>query len=307
MSFLATIFGRDLLSRDLAHQHANHYVKRIRVGSHHFDISTEILDLLWFGDGRRKNTEDFEANSISEPSEILTHDQIYRENIDVVGSYPTFHNLGPGQKYSFLKWLEDIERKDDIGFAFLLLYALERRIYMGSKVEPAVNLICKMHQQIEHEGFIRKSSDTLVWAAYKYKRVEFLNCLKEDEIPEHTQILVKLYTHGYLSAKDIMLISEKLGMDNQRYITGKPSLFEEILNRKLAEKYAEGHFSINNLTHSGDTTIDVFLSNFSIPKDERRMKIPDLLKNKDVRKPLLRMLEETSTEVQEELIGHHGY
>ncbi|MCH4009769.1 TerB N-terminal domain-containing protein [Companilactobacillus sp.] len=305
MSFLATIFGRDVLSHDLADAHANHSLQHLRVGSHTFNISTEILDLLWFGDGRRKNTEEFEGDSISEPSEIMTRSQVYKEDIDNVGNYPEFRNLTPGQKYRFLTWLEDIEQKEDIGFAYLLLYALERRICMGSMVEPAVNLICKLHQQIEDEEFVRQSSDALVWAAYKYKRVEFLNCLKLDSMPDETQTLVKLYTHGHLNGHDIMLISEKIGLDDQRYVTGKPRLFEKILNDKLAKKYEEGNFSIKHIDHAGKCNVNVLLSNFSLPKDERKIKVPNLLENKNVRKPLLKMLEETSEAVKIELVGHY--
>ncbi len=307
MSFLATIFGRDVLSHDLANEQANHTMQRIRIGSHHFEISTEILNLLWFGDGRLKNTEEFEDGGISEPSEIMTRDQVFKEDPVKVGHYPSFKNLTPGQKFQFFTWLEDIERKEDIGFAFLLLYALERRIYMGSMVEPAVNLISRMHKHSRDKEFVRESSDALVWAAYKFKRVEFLNCLRMDEMPGETQILVKLYTRGYLNAKDIMLVSQKLGMDNQRYVTGKPRLFEKILNDKLLNKYEEGTFSINNFDHAGEAHVNVMLSNFSIPKEKRKIKIPNLLENDHIKAPLLELLEETSEDVRVEIIGHHGY
>lgn len=306
MSFLATIFGRDVLSHDLADAQSNHTVEHLRVGSHSFSISTEISDLLWFGDGRRKNTEEFEGNSISEPSEILTHEQVYREAPMSVGNYPSFKNLTPGQRYQFLKWLEDIEKTADVGFAYLLLYALERRIYMRSMVEPAVHIISRLHLKIEDDEFIRQSSNALVWAAYKYKRFEFLNCLKTDEMPEETQVLVKLYTHGSLNAHDIMLISEKIGMENQRYILGKPRLFEKILNDKLNQKYDENFFSINHVDHAGKADLNVMLSNFSLPKDGRKIKIPNLLKNSKIKKPLLKMLEETSEDVKVELVGHYN-
>lgn len=305
MSFLATIFGRDVLSHELATAHGSHTIQKLRVGSHSFDISTEILNLLWFGDGRRKNTEDFEDSSISEPSEIMTVDQVYKENPVKVGNYPAFKNLTPGQKYDFLTWLQDIEQKTDVGYAFLLLYALERRLYMESMVEPAVHIISRLHLLFDDEKFVQCSSNTLVWAAYKFKRVEFLNCLKKDLMPEETQILVKLYTHGRLDAKDVMLISEKLGMDNQRYVTGKPRLFEKILNEKLLEKYQEGYFSLNNVDHANKSNFNVLLANYSIPKDKRKIKVPNLLNNKDVKKPLLKLLNETSDEVKIELTGHY--
>lgn len=80
MSFFATIFDHDTLAHEQTDGQQKYTVQRIHVGSHHFDISTEILDLLWFGDGRRKNTMDFEDSSISEPSEIMTRDQVYQEN-----------------------------------------------------------------------------------------------------------------------------------------------------------------------------------------------------------------------------------
>lgn len=305
MSFLATIFGRDLLSHELSDQQNERRVEKLHAGAHSFNICSSILDLLWFGDGRRKNTEEFEDSSISEPSEIFTHDQVYREQIDKVGNYPCFKDFTPGQKYAFFEWLENIERKDDVGYAYILLYALERRIFMGSKVEPAVDLLCKLHGLVDDEEFLRQSAEALIWAAYKYKRVEFLNCLRNDEIPEELQILVKLYTHGHLHAHDIMLISEKLGMDNQRYVTGKPRLFEKILNDKLDAKYQKSHFSINNVDHAGKDNVCISLSNFSLPKDERRIKVPNLLTHKDVRKPLVKMLEQTSEDVRIELIGHY--
>lgn len=305
MSFFATIFGHDTLAHEQTDGQQKYTVQRIHVGSHHFDISTEILDLLWFGDGRRKNTMDFEDGSISEPSEIMTRDQVYQENPVPVGNYPSFNNLTPGQKYQFLTWLQDIEQDNDVGYAYLLLYALERRLYMGSMVEPAVNLIRKLHRIINNPDFVRHSSDTLVWAAYKYKRVEFLNCLRIYEMPEETQILVKLYTRGHLDGHDIMLVSEKMGMDNQRYVTGKPRLFEKILNDKLANKYDEGFFSISNIDHAGEASVSIWLSNFSIPKKARRVKVPNLLEHRSIRKPLLKILEQTSEDVRIELLGHY--
>ena len=305
MSFLATIFGRDLIFHDSEKEVREHTIKRLRVGSHSFEISSEIIDLLWFGDGRKKNTEEFEDSSIPEPSEIFTHDQVYRDTPEKLSSYPSFSGLTPGQKYHFFAWLEDIDRKDDIGYAFLLLYALERRLYMGSMVEPAIDLLSRLHQNIDDEEFLRQSSDALVWAAYKYKRTDFLNCLRKAEMPQETQVLVKLYTHGHLNARDIMLISDKLGMENQRYITGKPRLFEKMLADRLQEKYDEDLFSINNLEHAGKCDIKISLSNFSLPKDKRHVKVPNLLVNKDIKKPLLKMLEQTSEDVRIELTGHY--
>ncbi|MFD1472127.1 TerB N-terminal domain-containing protein [Companilactobacillus mishanensis] len=297
MGFLSTIFGKDMALPAPKISNDPHAARKVRIDAHHYIIPKEVYDLLWFGDGRHKNTQEFvKEGMVAEPSIIFGKSSVIREDPTTkVEFYPSYDSLTPEQKYHYVKWLGKIDKSDDVGYAFLFLYGLERHIHAGSMVEQAVSMISRMHQKFDNESFNYYSSNTLVWAAHKYRRVEFLNGLKMDTMPPGTQIFVKLYTKGHLTPNDIMILSKELGLADQDFIKDDPELFEAKLLERLIKKYGEPNFPLSEVPgSSSETTISVRLANFSLPEAERTVEIPDMLNNKYVREPLQELLEKTN-------------
>ena len=108
------------------------------------DIRPEVISLLWFANGPRKNYTpmgssgvevnihgikwqiNFGVASISEPSAIdlsLPIEPVSSSSILQFGYYPAYTRLTPQQRYAYLTWLKDVAAPTDMGcdFIFILL------------------------------------------------------------------------------------------------------------------------------------------------------------------------------------------
>ena len=80
---------------------------------------------MYFTDGQLKNID----SEVGEPSAISINFPVAEGQFQKLSYYPSYSGLTSEQRNGFLTWLTtDLSNVPDIGFAFLLLYCLERHI-----------------------------------------------------------------------------------------------------------------------------------------------------------------------------------
>lgn len=82
--------------------------------------------------------------SDEEPSVIYTFFLVIPApfKIGKVPYYPRYRALNPFQRYQYIKFLQNPYQESDVGFCYLLLYCLERRLYEGD--ESTLEVIKKL-------------------------------------------------------------------------------------------------------------------------------------------------------------------
>lgn len=122
-----------------------------------FTFHPDIEPFLYFADGIKKNyfykknilerlkiyiiSGNLESGiniySDEEPSALYTSFKIIKPPLWVkvapVPHYPRYRALNPYQRFEYLTFLENPYKKSNIGYCYLLFYALERRLYEGQK------------------------------------------------------------------------------------------------------------------------------------------------------------------------------
>lgn len=85
----------------------------------------------------------FNIYSDEEPSALYTEYKIVKPITAVVGKvphYPRYRALNPHQRYRYIQFLMNPYTETDIGYCYLLLYCLERRLSEGDETTIPVML-----------------------------------------------------------------------------------------------------------------------------------------------------------------------
>lgn len=101
----------------------------IYLPNYFLNIPNEVLKFMYLKNGPKKNIDTY----TDEPSAIDIKLPISENlhNLEKLSYYPSYETLKPNQRFYFLNWLVKRNRPKDIGYAFLYLYSLERRLYDG--------------------------------------------------------------------------------------------------------------------------------------------------------------------------------
>ena len=127
-------------------------------GNKSYNINPKILPLLYFTDGQLKNID----SEVGEPSAISINFPVAEGQFQKLNYYPSYSELTPEQRDGFLSWLStDLSNIPDIGFAFLLLYCLERHILHDEYLEESLKIISKLQGQISNGSFDYYSSTSI--------------------------------------------------------------------------------------------------------------------------------------------------
>ena len=264
------------------------------------DIRPDILSLLYFKNGKYRNIPD----SINEPSAIDVTLPISNSTASETGYYPSYDNLTPEQRCFFIKWLKSIDSIDDLGYAFLLLYCLERHIYQNDNVDEAIKILKELHTTFDNSSFNYYSSVALVWAAHKYHKTEYLNGIDMSKLPISIRLFVELELRERLDSDEIIEMASKLGWKNSRYIKNYPKLFKKKLESNLVKVYGTNYFPKPKTSLESINSTSLLLSNYSLPNDERTLLFPDLTSNKDIGESLYNLLEKSHNDVKKYLRTH---
>lgn len=242
-------------------------------------INADVLPLLYFKNGARKNID---LNS-SEPSAINSNLPISQVTPEPTGYFPSYEKLSPAQRNFFLTWLQDLNKVDDLGYPFLLLYCSERHIYENTAVDQAVNLISRLQSTFNNDSFNYYSSVAIAWAARKYENPGYLSKMNLQKLPVVIGVSISLFFNKKIEPDFIMNNASQLGWANKRYIKKYPGLFKKELTNYFIDKYKCPYFPIPEKINQDKVSMTpLTLSNYSLPEEERTFLFPDFLNTEEV-------------------------
>ena len=236
-------------------------------GNKSYNINPKILPLLYFTDGQLKNID----SEVGEPSAISINFPVAEGQFQKLNYYPSYSELTPEQRDGFLSWLStDLSNIPDIGFAFLLLYCLERHILHDEYLEESLKIISKLQSQINNGSFDYYSSTSIEYIFFIHKRLDLLKYVDLNKCDIKLQILL---SHR-LSADQLIALASKVDFRNQHYIKEYPELFKKALVENLKRNFGSEYFEYELSNIQKLKKEPYMFSNYSLRKGNNR---PDLL------------------------------
>lgn len=236
-------------------------------GNKSYNINPKILPLLYFTDGQLKNID----SEVGEPSAISINFPVAEGQFQKLNYYPSYSELTPEQRDGFLSWLStDLSNIPDIGFAFLLLYCLERHILHDEYLEESLKIISKLQSQINNGSFDYYSSTSIGYIFFIHKRLDLLKYVDLNKCDIKLQILL---SHR-LSADQLIALASKVDFRNQHYIKEYPELFKKALVEDLKRNFGSECFEYELSNIQKLKKEPYMFSNYSLRKGNNR---PDLL------------------------------
>lgn len=236
-------------------------------GNKSYNINPKILPLLYFTDGQLKNID----SEVGEPSAISINFPVAEGQFQKLNYYPSYSELTPEQRDGFLSWLStDLSNIPDIGFAFLLLYCLERHILHDEYLEESLKIISKLQSQINNGSFDYYSSTSIGYIFFIHKRLDLLKYVDLNKCDIKLQILL---SHR-LSADQLIALASKVDFRNQHYIKEYPELFKKALVEDLKRNFGSEYFEYELSNIPKLKKEPYMFSNYSLRKGNNR---PDLL------------------------------
>ena len=236
-------------------------------GNKSYNINPKILPLLYFTDGQLKNID----SEVGEPSAISINFPVAEGQFQKLNYYPSYSELTPEQRDVFLSWLStDLSNIPDIGFAFLLLYCLERHILHDEYLEESLKIISKLQGQISNGSFDYYSSTSIGYILFIHKRLDLLKYVDLNKCDIKLQILL---SHR-LSADQLIALASKVDFRNQHYIKEYPELFKKALVENLKRNFGSEYFEYELSNIQKLKKEPYMFSNYSLRKGNNR---PDLL------------------------------
>ena len=236
-------------------------------GNKSYNINPKILPLLYFTDGQLKNID----SEVGEPSAISINFPVAEGQFQKLNYYPSYSELAPEQRDVFLSWLStDLSNIPDIGFAFLLLYCLERHILHDEYLEESLKIISKLQSQINNGSFDYYSSTSIGYIFFIHKRLDLLKYVDLNKC----DIKLKILLSHRLSADQLIALASKVDFRNQHYIKEYPELFKKALVENLKRNFGSEYFEYELSNIQKLKKEPYMFSNYSLRKGNNR---PDLL------------------------------
>lgn len=236
-------------------------------GNKSYNINPKILPLLYFTDGQLKNID----SEVGEPSAISINFPVAEGQFQKLNYYPSYSELTPEQRDGFLSWLStDLSNIPDIGFAFLLLYCLERHILHDEYLEESLRIISKLQSQINNGSFDYYSSTSIGYIFFIHKRLDLLKYVDLNKCDIKLQILL---SHR-LSADQLISLATEVDFRNRYYIKEYPELFKKALIESLKREFGSEYFEYELSNIQKLKKEPYMFSNYLLRKDNNR---PDLL------------------------------
>lgn len=236
-------------------------------GNKSYNINPKILPLLYFTDGQLKNID----SEVGEPSAISINFPVAEGQFQKLNYYPSYSELTPEQRDGFLRWLStDLSNIPDIGFAFLLLYCLERHILHDEYLEESLKIISKLQSQINNGSFDYYSSTSIGYIFFIHKRLDLLKYVDLNKCDIKLQILL---SHR-LSADQLISLATEVDFRNRYYIKEYPELFKKALIESLKREFGSEYFEYELSNIQKLKKEPYMFSNYSLRKGNNR---PDLL------------------------------
>lgn len=280
-----------------------------------FEIPTipeKIRNLLWIADGKYKNYTPDENKSILfenklfkiecttysvEPSLIFTSLPISfrtRSNPkDRIGYFPTYQSLSPGERWTYLEWLCNMQKPIDIGYVFIFYYGLERHLIYGNYKE-AIDTILYLRHYHKNNSFKSYSNNALIMSAILHKDKESLIKILEDieggSCNGNLLLVAKYLLRIGLSESEVISLSHKVEFKNQRYLKSHSDLFKEKTRSLLCSEFGTNALPFYELEAKFNSKKELVFANISFPPEVRSPTLPSIIDNDSFKTTIYKIL-----------------
>jgi len=286
-------------------------------------IPEKIRKLMWIVDGKYKNCNPDENKKVLfenelfrieyfgcpvEPSAIFTSLPVSFKNRsnqnESIGYFPTYKGLSPGQRWTYLEWLCDIKKPIDIGYVFIFYYGLERHLVYGDYKE-AMDAILLLRQYHKNNSFQSYSNNSLIMSAVLHKdkeaRLKILEVIGSESCNGNLLLIAKYLMRVGLSEDEIILLSNKVGFKNKRFLKSHPDLFKEKIRYLLNSEFEASTFPFYNLEAKFGTKEELIFANISFPHEIRSPILPLIKENEAFKMSIHKILSRSNELVKRDL------
>ena len=233
-------------------------------------VPSEVLDLIWFGDGIHKNYNPpakeeqyalgvvitYTSLDYGEPSAILMNLPVNapapNTMVESPPYFPSYRELSPEQRWKYWQFLSNpFSSQNDVGYAFLFYYGLERHLFSG-KLDQAFEMIIKLRSCYRNPSFQNYTAQALFLTCVIKERNDLArklveSCEKDSDstFPVNYLLVLKHKFDMALTASDIIKNHQYFGFTNSRYIKNEPELFHKVLSGFLRQNYNADSINLN--------------------------------------------------------------
>lgn len=233
-------------------------------------VPPEVSDLIWFGDGIYKNYTPpakeeqyalgvvitYSSLDYGEPSAIYMNLPVNAPAPDTMVEsppyFPTYRELSPEQRWKYWQFLSNpFSSQNDVGYAFLFYYGLERHLFSG-KLEQAFEMIIRLRSCYNNPSFQKYTANALFLTCVAKKRTDLAKKLidsyekdSDSTLPTNYLLVLKHKFGMAFTASDIIKNYQYLDFTNNRYIKNEPDLFHKVLSDFLRQNYNSDSIDLN--------------------------------------------------------------
>jgi hypothetical protein len=229
---------------------------------------------------------DSTKKQIPDPSTIYVYLPVTENyNVEQLPYWPHYIDMSPGQRYTYLNWLRNVDNPIDPGYVFLYYYGLERHLLMGN-FEKALNQIIRLRNMHKNKSFQKYSEGALIHSCIMRNRLDLLlNLHERTEISgfSNAQFLLAYSLKCNLSVQNLLQVFYKAFNLSRKAIKENYNLIEECTKVILLSKYDEESFSIKDYDISKTrTAIENRFTNYSFPEEIQNVEITNFYQCKQL-------------------------
>jgi len=214
-----------------------------------------------------------------EPSTIYVHLPIAKDyNAGQLPYWPHYIDIEPGQRFTYLNWLRNIDNPIDVGYVFLYYYGLERHLLIGD-FEKAFNQIIRLRNIHKNGSFQGYSEQALIHSCIMRDRLDLLVDLHEKtEVSgfSNAQFLLAYNLKMDLSVKNLLEVFYRAFNLSRKAIRENYNLMEECTTEVVCDKCGQDGFPVKDYDISKTKAIEeIRFANYSFPKEVQYVEITD--------------------------------
>jgi hypothetical protein len=275
-------------------------------------IPEKIRNLLWIADGKYKNYDPDDNKKLLfenklfrieyfgcpiESSAIFTGLPISfktrSDPKDNIGYFPTYRSLSPGQRWTYLEWLCDIQKPINVGYVFIFYYGLERHLVYG-KYRDAMDLILFLKQYHKNNSFQFYSNNAMIMSSILHKDkdalLKILENIEDGSYHGNLLLLAKYLMRLGLAEKEIISLSHIVGFKNQRYLKNYPDLFKEKIKSLLISEFGTNTLPFYELETKFNSKEEIVFANISFSHEVRSPLLPSIIDNEVFKASIIKIL-----------------
>lgn len=210
-------------------------------------------------------------------------DPLSPKNVPRLYYFPSYSEMTPEQRGSYLRWLCDVTNEIDIGYVFVYYYGLERHLVYGD-FDEAFDEIKLLRKHHDNGSFQSYSASALVHSCLLRKRVDKLQQLYapgDFDYFDNFNLLILHYSNLDLLPDMMFQLASRLPGVNRRYVKLKPDLYKQKITDVLIGRFGKPSYPLSSqfqLDAVEGIPYPIF-ANISFPPEIRTPRLPNLLQH----------------------------